>query len=293
MKKGIDVSTFQGYIDWQKVKNDGVKFAMLRGGYGRHSVDERFEQNYKNATAAGLPVGVYHYSYADTVEKAKQEAEFCLSYIKGKKLAYPVAFDIEDGSLTKLPKKTLTAITKTFCQTVEKAGFYVCIYTNPDWARNRLDMKKLSEFDVWIAQWNSVCTYKGNYGMWQYSDRGSIDGISGRVDLDKAYKDYPSIMKEYGLNGFKKTDKPVSPVKPVKPDTGPVTKKYKKGDAVTLKNAPLYISATVKRASNHVTGKYYIYDGEKVNGRYRITNLKKNAGKLPTANYVTGWVELK
>ncbi len=281
MKKGIDVSTFQGLIDWEKVKDDGVKFAIIRGGYGRSEVDERFKENYKNARKAGVPIGVYHYSYATTVERAKQEAAFCLSYLKGKKFEYPVAFDIEDKTQTSLSKKLLTDITYAFCEEIEKHGYYVCIYSSKSFLTDKLDMKRLSRFDVWVAQWNSSCTYKGEYGLWQFSDNGKINGISGRVDLDRAYKDYPSIMKEYGLNGFKKQS-----VKPTE-------KTYKKGEVVNLKNAALYVSSTANKPSARITGKYYIYDGEKVNGRYRITNSKKNVGKLPTVNYVTGWVDLK
>lgn len=297
--KGIDVSTFQFTIDWNRVKAAGIKFAIIRGGYGRHGKDERFESNYKNAKKAGVPVGVYHYSYADTIEKAKQEAEFCISYLKGKQLEYPIAFDIEDKSLTKLSKTQLTNITKAFCEAVEKAGYYVCIYTNLDWARNRLDMKALSSFDVWIAQWNSKCTYTGEYGMWQYADNGKIDGITGNVDLDYAYKDYPSIIKKAGLNGYTKAaEKPASkPVeKPIKePATKPAkktTEKYVKGAKIVLKNKPIYSSAYTAAASGTKTGTFYLYDGEKINGRYRITVKKNMCGKKPTYQYVTGWVEL-
>ena len=277
MKKGIDVSTFQGDIDWNKVKKGGTEFALIRGGYGRYEVDEKFELNYKNAKKADMPVGVYHYSYANTVEKAKQEAAFCLSYLKGKKLEYPVAFDIEDKSIYSLSRELLTDIAYAFCNEIEKNGYYVCIYSYKAFLQNKLDMKKLSRFDVWVAQWNDECTYNGKYGMWQYSDKGKVSGISGRVDLDKAYKDYPKIMKEYGLNGFKKQE----------------DSSYKKGDAVTLKKTPVYVSSTAKSPAGYLTGKYYIYDGEKINGRYRITNSKANAGRLPMINYVTGWIDKK
>lgn len=197
--KGIDVSTFQGTIDWEKVKADGVKFAIIRGGYGRHGIDERFEQNYKNAKKAGVPVGVYHYSYATTVANAKEEAALVLSYLKGKQFEYPVVFDIEDETQRSLSKSLLTDITKAFCESVEKSGYYVCIYSSKAFLTSKLDMKKLSRYDVWVAQWNKTCTYKGDYGMWQYSDNGKVNGISGNVDLDNAYKDYPSIIKNFIL----------------------------------------------------------------------------------------------
>jgi GH25 family lysozyme M1 (1,4-beta-N-acetylmuramidase) len=289
--KGIDVSKWQGNIDWAKVKAAGIEFAMLRGGFGKTTsqLDSKFEQNYRNAKAAGMPVGVYHYSYAKSVEDAKKEAQFCLSYLKGKQFEYPIAFDIEDNSQANLGKSTLTAIAKAFCEEVEKAGYYVCIYANLDWLKNRLDMIALSDYDVWVAQWASKCTYGGAYGMWQYADKGRVNGIDGFVDLDEAYKNYPNIMKSNGLNGFSKTgnQETPKPTQPAKPTT------YKKGQIVILNKTPLYISATAKKPSSYKTGTYYIYDGEKVNGRYKITARKFMCGLKPSKFYVTGWVELK
>lgn len=289
--KGIDVSKWQGNIDWAKVKAAGIQFAMLRGGFGKTAsqIDSKFEQNYRNAKAVGMPVGVYHYSYAKTVEDAKKEAQFCLSYIKGKTFEYPIAFDIEDNSQANLGKATLTAIAKAFCAEVEKAGYYVCIYANLDWLKNKLDMAALSDYDVWVAQWANKCSYGGAYGMWQYSDKGSVNGISGNVDMDEAYKDYPHIMKVNGLNGFFKVNIPQE--KP-KPSTPANTTTYKKGQAVYLDKKPLYISATAKKPSNYKSGTYYIYDGEKVNGRYKITARKFMCGLKPSKFYVTGWIEL-
>lgn len=206
MVKGIDVSKWQGTIDWQKVKDSGIKFAMIRGGYGQHKdqKDVYFERNYKNAKKAGVPVGVYHYSYADSIADAKKEADFVISYLKGKVLEYPIAFDIEDKTQGRLTNETRTEICKAFCDALEKAGYYVVIYTSKDWLVNKLNMSKLSKYDVWVAQWNAECTYQGSYGMWQYSDKGKVNGINGNVDLDYALKDYPSIIKKAGLNGFNK-----------------------------------------------------------------------------------------
>lgn len=226
--KGIDVSAWQGVIDWAKVKAAGIQFAMLRGGYGRTAgqVDGKFERNYKNAKAVGMPIGVYHYSYATTAEQAKKEAEFCLSYLKGKQFEYPIAFDIEDASQRNLGKATITSITKAFCDTVAKAGYYVMIYSNLDWLRNRLDMNTLKAYDIWLAQWASKPTYSGSFGMWQYSDAGRVNGISGNVDMDIAYKDYLSIIKAAGLNGYKKTTTP----------TTTLTKKAYSGEYPTIKS---------------------------------------------------------
>ena len=296
LAKGIDVSTFQGTINWKKVKNDGIQFAMLRGGYGRNAsqVDAKFEINYKNAKAAEVPIGVYHYSYATTVEGAKKEAEFVISYLKGKQFEYPIAYDVEDITQKDLSKTDLTKMVKAFCEAVQKAGYYVCIYTNLDWARNRLNMKTLSAYDVWIAQWSSKCTYTGEYGLWQYSSNGKVNGISGRVDMDYAYKDYPSLIKNAGLNGFKKTSSSAKPNSSTvtKPATKPAEVKYVKGQKITLKNKALYASSTAKTSSTKKSGTYYIYDGIKINGRYRITVRKAFCGKKPERLFVTGWVAL-
>ena len=287
--KGIDVSKWQGNIDWQKVKASGIEFAMLRGGFGKDTsqIDSKFEQNYKYAKAAGVPVGVYHYSYAKSVEDAKKEAKFCLLYLKDKQFEYPIAFDIEDNSQANLGKEKLTAIAKAFCEEVEKAGYYVCIYANLDWLKNKLDMVALSNYDVWVAQWSSKCTYGGVYGMWQYSDKGKVKGIDGNVDMDEAYKNYPNIMKTNGLNGYFKVNIPETP----KPTPKPTT--YVKGQAVVLNKTPLYISATANKPSRHKTGTYFIYDGIAVNGRYKITARKSMCGLKPAKFFVTGWVELK
>ena len=194
--KGIDVSKHQGTIDWAKVKAAGVQFAMLRAGYGRYDnqKDEQFEVNYKGATAAGIPVGAYHYSYATTAEQAKQEAEVFLGWINGKNLTYPVAFDIEDKKQANLGVSVISDIIRAFCEMVEAAGYYVVVYANKDWLTNRIDADCKSRYDIWLAQWTSKPTYTGNYGMWQYTSDGAVDGIAGMVDMNIAYKDYPALI---------------------------------------------------------------------------------------------------
>lgn len=203
--KGIDVSKWNSEIDWQEVKADGVEFAMLREGYGKknpNQIDKRFKENYNGAKAAGIPVGVYHYSYADSVADAKAEAQFCLENIKGMQLEYPIAFDLEDKEQLKLNNRQRTDIVKAFCSEIEKAGYYVVLYCNLNWWNNYLIKDELKKYDLWLAQW-SVAKPSVECGIWQYSDCGKIDGINGNVDLNISYKDYPSIMKSKGLNGFK------------------------------------------------------------------------------------------
>ena len=206
VRKGVDCSKWQGFIDWKKEKNAGVEFAIARSGWGKESatqVDKTFEANYSGCKANGIPVGTYHYSYADSISDAKLEAQFCLKNIAGKQLEFPVVYDIEDKEMLKLSTQTRTDMCRAFCETIESAGYYAMIYTNLDWYRNKIKGDELAKrFDIWLAQWY-VAKPAVNCGIWQKSEVGKIDGISGNVDLNEAYKDYPSIMKSKELNGFK------------------------------------------------------------------------------------------
>lgn len=208
--KGIDVSKWQGTINWAKVAGDGVKFAMIRLGYGSKDgtacgVDGYYQKNVENALANGIAVGCYFYSYALSVEAVKKEAAFVIQQLakyKGR-ILYPIAFDIEDSTQAGLGKATLTDMVTAFCSALEAAGYYASFYCNADWARNRLDMTALARFDFWLAQWASAPTYTGRtYNMWQSSSKGSVSGISGNVDMDTAFVDYEAVIKKNKLNGY-------------------------------------------------------------------------------------------
>lgn len=206
--KGIDVSKWQGNINWNEVKKDGTEFAIIREGYGRKSpnqVDKKFKENYEGAKAAGISIGCYHYSYSDSADDAKREAEFCLENIRDMKLEYPVCFDIEDREMLKLSNRQRTDIVKAFCGEIEKAGYYAMFYCNLNWLNNYLIKDELlPKYDLWLAQWN-VAVPAVSCGIWQKTDKGYINGISGNIDIDIAYKNYPEIMKQKGLNGFSKS----------------------------------------------------------------------------------------
>lgn len=204
--KGIDVSKWNGNIDWQKVKGAGINFAIIREGYGKKSptqIDKKFKENIEGAKNAGINTGVYHYSYADSTNDAVNEAQFCLENIEGYALEYPVVFDFEDKEMLKLTNRQRTDICRAFCEEIEKAGYYVMIYANPNWLKSYLYSDELlKDFDLWLAHWG---VEKPSYscGIWQYSSTGKIDGINGNVDLNISYKNYPEIMKNKGLNRFK------------------------------------------------------------------------------------------
>ena len=293
--KGIDVSKHQGKIDWQKVKSAGVQFfAMLRAGYGRYDnqKDEQFEANYAGAKAAGIPVGAYHYSYAKTVEQAKQEAETFLAWIKGKTFEYPVGFDIEENDQAELGKQAVSDIIRAFCEAVEAAGYYVVVYANKSWFNNYIDDDCKAKYDTWLAEWrdDGKPTYSGNVGIWQYTSDGSVSGINGRVDMNYAYKDYPAIMKANGLNGLKKTSSAGSAASNGTAATGSTEKSFAAKEKVALNKTPLYASATAKSPAAYKTGTFYIYDGKEIYGRYRITSSPDRAGKTPVGENVTGYV---
>ena len=189
--KGIDVSYHQGIINWNKVKQAGIEFAIIRIGYGKYDFqkDKQFENNYKNAKSNGIKVGVYHYSYAVNVDEAKKEADLVIKWLDDRQLDLPVYFDIEDKSQASLSTNLRTEMAKSFCEKIENAGYWVGIYANKNWLETKLDMNYLKDYTVWLAQWTNTPTYKGSYAMWQYTSNGTVDGIGGRVDMNYQVKE--------------------------------------------------------------------------------------------------------
>lgn len=195
--KGIDVSSWQDIIDWKRVKQSGVDFAIIRSSFYIRK-DKTFEYNITEARKAGVMAGVYHYCYATTVLEAREEARFFLSVIEPYEIDYPVILDFEDPSLEHMSKSQLTAIAKAFLDEIKNAGYYPMLYANKHWMTKLLDMNKLSEYDVWLAEWHTAPTYSGNFGIWQYSSEGRVSGISGDVDLNICYRDYYKIIEDGG-----------------------------------------------------------------------------------------------
>lgn len=205
---GVDVSKYNGYPDWKKAKQSGVQFAILRlgSGYGGGYVDKTFEYNYRECKKAGIGVGVYVASYLNI----GAEIDMTLKALKGKQLEYPVYFDIEDFSLNgrRYSNKQLTDYTARFCSEVERAGYYVGIYSNKAFLDGRLYWERIKKYDIWIAHWSKGVNYAGKYGMHQYTNQGQWKGIpstgEGGVDTNWCFVDYPSLMKKLGINGYKK-----------------------------------------------------------------------------------------
>ena len=228
LAKGIDVSYHNHSfaadnsalpLDWAAIKAAGYDFAILRAGYMGER-DIVFEMNYKDAKAAGLDVGVYFYSYADNVAEAREEAQFLLDIIKGKKFEYPVYFDIEDERLMANGKQVLTDVCVEFISILQENGYYGALYTNNNWLTTLLQTDKVTTlFDVWYARYPSLSDgfneaqwseekYGKQMTMWQFSKTGHIDGLNftnGKpisFDLNYAYKDYPTLIKEHRYNGY-------------------------------------------------------------------------------------------
>ena len=205
---GIDVSKHQGKINWEKVNNSGVDYAIIRCGYGQDQYnqdDEYWDINAKACEQYGIPYGTYLYSYADTVEKAASEAKHVLRLVEGYDLSYPIYYDLEESSVrSKLNKSQIADIAETFCSIIEEAGYEAAIYSSKDWFENYLTDSRFNQWDRWVAQYNTQCTYRGEYTMWQCSSKGYVDGIDGYADLNidfgaaLNYTEEPYLVEENG-----------------------------------------------------------------------------------------------
>ena len=209
--KGIDVSSHQGKIDWSKVASSGIEFAIIRAGYGKYEsqVDVMFQKNAEGALAAGIHVGAYWFSYALNVEDAKLEAQRFADVLEPykKKFDFPVYFDYEYDSETYSQKNGVTptqelreALAKAFCDEIQSRGWRAGVYTNNDYLRNRWRLEALDEWEIWLADYTGAPDVE--CGMQQTSSTGKVTGISGNVDMDTSFVDYPSLIKNDGWNGW-------------------------------------------------------------------------------------------
>jgi GH25 family lysozyme M1 (1,4-beta-N-acetylmuramidase) len=222
LARGIDVSRWNHQIDaasgeylpldWKAVKRAGFEFVILKAGSTKSGLEPTFVMDYEGARAAGLEVGAYFYTYSNTIEGISNDADMLLSFLEGKQFEYPIYLDLEDPSLSALGKNYLSRMCTTFLETLQRNGYYAGLYTNHTWLTTLLDTARMvSLFDIWYARypgteaptWNEE-KYGKQLGMWQYTQSGSIEGIEGEFDLNYSYKNYSSIMKKWGLNGYGK-----------------------------------------------------------------------------------------
>lgn len=212
VRYGIDISRYQGDVNFEKVKTDGVSFVILKAGGSEYNKstkqgkDLKFEDNYRDAKRAMLPVGAYYYAGNGFIHGASagiKDAGHFRQLLAGKKFEYPVFIDVEQ-KVFNLYKDKVTEATIAFCTEMEQAGYYVGIYASDiSGFKSKLNDEKLKHFDHWVARYNSTGpSYVKKYGIWQFSSKGKVDGIKGNVDLDYAYKNYEAAIKKAHLNGY-------------------------------------------------------------------------------------------
>lgn len=197
---GIDVSDYQGDIDWAAVKASGIDFAMIRAGYrgatrGKLNEDSKFADNYTGAKDAGVKVGIYFFSQATSVTEAEEEAGYVLQLLQNKSVDYPVVFDWEqtsvDGSRTAdATGEQITSYASAFCKKIAKAGYTAGVYFNRSLGYNYYDLEQLKDFEFWLAEYRSVPAFYYNFGLWQYSDNAQVQGIDAAVDINVSFKNY-------------------------------------------------------------------------------------------------------
>lgn len=228
LRKGIDVSSYQGNIDWERAK-EYIDFAIIRCGYGNNITsqdDIKFERNAESCKIQNIPFGVYLFSYATNLNMAQSEVDHTLRLIKNHQLEYPVFLDVEEKAQLSLPKEKLVEIVKYYCDKIEKAGYYVGIYASLSTLNGILNSEELDPYDKWVAEWGRDLNYHKPCGLWQNTNDARIPGIETRVDGDIAFYDYPKIIRENGLNHLEE-----------KKET--IDLKYKVGDKVYL-NGSIY-----------------------------------------------------
>lgn len=207
-QQGADLSKFNRNVNMKLAKQNGMDFVILKAGSGYSGEDPKFQQNYRNAKAAGLNVGAYWYSYAVNVEEAKEEAVRYLKILGKKQFEYPVYLDFEDPSQRRIPTKTKTDMAIAFMNILEKNGYYTGLYSSGYWINNQFEKERLKDYDIWIAHWHvtSPNCFTPDYGMWQFTNKSKIKGVpdtgEGGVDMNYSYKNYPKIIKDAKLNNF-------------------------------------------------------------------------------------------
>ena len=205
--RAIDISHHNGNVDFEKVRTAGIGCVFIRTGYGKYlssQIDRKFEENYSKAKAAGLNVGAYHYSYARTLAEATNEAEAMLKIIGKRKFELPLFFDIEEKSQAQLSKKTCSDMVRAFCNKLESAGYWAGVYSYDAFFGTNLEDEIVQRYSTWVARVENVkpvvCK---RYDIWQHSFKGKVNGITGEVDLDIIYKDFPTTIKRNHLNRYR------------------------------------------------------------------------------------------
>ena len=208
LAEGVDLSHHNGNVDFEALKASGVSFVILRLGTSK-THDEKFADYYTAARAAGLHIGVYFYTYADSLEAARADAAWVIEQLGDKRFEYPIFYDIEDESLSGLDKGLLTDIALTFCDELVEAGYYPGVYTNKRWMTDHLEIERIREvYDIWLASWivtgENISDYSDDFSMWQYTATGEVDGVDTIVDRNGVYRDFPAWIAKFGYNNLER-----------------------------------------------------------------------------------------
>ena len=234
--KILDASRYQGDIDWEKALEDGLEGAILKTvstnytEFGGLYIDPYFERNYAECKRLGIPVGAYYYTYAQDKNYADKELALFKKAITGKTFELPLVVDVEDNLLKPLSANALTDLVEYAAKTIQDWGCYAMVYTYLNYQNTELNMARLAKYDLWLAAYRDVRPTYPAHSIWQYTSSGSLKGVNGRCDLNHCYKDFPTIIKNAGLNGFSKA----KPSK-LKAEDGEVVIGYmSKGDVITI-----------------------------------------------------------
>lgn len=265
---GIDVSFWQGNFNFNQAKNEGVKFAILRGAYSL-SKDTRFEEYYGKAKAAGLDIGVYHYTMATTVTEALEEAKFlCENVLKNKRFELPIYFDVEDKVHKALTRERVTEIATAWLNYLEQKGYWVGIYSSKSFLETYLSETVRNRYALWVAQWNTELTYTGQCGMWQFGGetnyiRSTL--INGQtVDQNYMLVDYPTLIKNKGKNGYGPGAVNAKPQEPIVTKAASTTKTYTVVSGDNLSSIASRFGTTVQEICrlNNIANPNIIYPGQ-------------------------------
>lgn len=213
-QEGIDVSRYQGVVDWSAVAAAGKQFAIVRLGSSNQSgpyVDPYFTRNVQGAHDAGLRVGAYFYTYGKTESQVIRELDVFLKALEGHRLEYPVYVDAEDASLAGLGRESVTRLLQFSMDILDQKGWFPGYYSYTEFLRRYVNTQQLTDYPLWVADYRGYVGHGGSYGMWQYSSVGQVNGVSGNVDLNYSYVDYLPLIQQAGKNGYLPQAQPTQP----------------------------------------------------------------------------------
>lgn len=267
-KFGIDISIWQGDFDFKKAISEGVEFVIIRGAYSLNK-DRNFENNYNNAMNNNLSIGIYQYSMAETEEEALQEAKFLEeNVLKGRLFQLPIYIDVEDNVQKSLGKEKVSKIAKVWLDYLQSKNYFVGIYSFKSFLESYVNDNIRNKYDIWVAEWNTKCTYNGKFGMWQFGGETNLlrsNRVAGLVcDQNYMYVDYPSLIKKSGKNGYKtmQEEKKNENVTTANPNKNIINYVVKNGDTLAELGKRFGVSNETIAKLNNISNPNLIYPGQ-------------------------------